>query len=103
MDRRVFGEQIRRDYEEQLARKKRIEEQRNALEKEKEKNERKLLLCIWILFALYGLLFLIQSKLYIYVPTAFQQTQLEIIRYAKWIICIGAIVLYAWKQHDDAA
>lgn len=98
----LYGiEKIKKEYMELVNQYESLEAQKRILEQEYKSNTKKLSICIWILTALYVLLFLIQIYLYKGLPASIQSSVLELARVGKWVICGAAVFLFVIIKYND--
>lgn len=96
-------EEMKKERDIQEKRCEELKQQKQLLENRYEQNNRRLTMCIWILFVLYAVMFVTQLFAYKLLPAELQQLAWQAARIGKWIVCFLAIILYAVVKHNEGS
>lgn len=94
-------EEIEKEHREQEERCAALKQQKQVLESRYEQNNRRLTMCIWILFGVYAVLFVTQLFAYKLLPLELREVAWQSARIGKWVVCVLAIILYAVVKHNE--
>lgn len=96
-------EEIKQEHRIQEERCEQLKQQKALLEERYAENNRRLTICIWILFAVYAVMFVIQLFAYKLLPSELQLFAWQAAKIGKWIVCFLAIILYAVLKHNEGS
>ena len=96
-------EEIRQEHRKQEERCEALKQKKQVMEDRYEQNNRRLTMCIWILFAVYAVMFMTQLFAYKRLPLELREVAWQSARIGKWVVCILAIILYAVVKHNEGS